>query len=157
MSISKINDYLYISSRIKPKDIDAVRDLDIRLIISMIAHLPPSRELSDNNIEVLWLRTFDFPLLPIPVKTLKRGVDAALPVIHDGHSVLVFCQAGRHRSVAMASAILIGMGYSAIEAMQLISRQRAEADPWAKHIQRQIRKYEGHHNEVTASSHGVDT
>jgi hypothetical protein len=91
---------------------------------------------------VLWLRTFDFPLIPIPLKTLKRGVEAALPVIHDGGRVLVFCEGGRHRSVAMACCILIGQGYPADEGMQLVSSTREVADPYAWHIQRQIRRFE---------------
>lgn len=94
---------------------------------------------------MLWLRAFDFPLIPIPLKTLSRGVEAALPVIQDGYRVLVFCEGGRHRSVAMASCILIGLGYSADDAMDLISRKRGVADPYAWHIQRQIRRFEATH------------
>jgi hypothetical protein len=116
--------------------------MDIRLAISMIAHLRPPKALRNSSIEVLHFRTFDFPLLPIPVKTLTRGVKSALPVIKDGHIVLVFCEAGRHRSVAMAASILISMGLSAGEAMDLIQEKRRVADPYASHIQRQIRKFE---------------
>jgi hypothetical protein len=42
----------------------------------------------------------------------------------------------------MASCILIGQGYAADEAMQLISNKRKVADPYAWHIQRQIRRFE---------------
>jgi hypothetical protein len=42
----------------------------------------------------------------------------------------------------MAAAVLIGQGNSADEAMQLISSKRSKADPYAWHIQRQIRKFE---------------
>jgi protein tyrosine phosphatase (PTP) superfamily phosphohydrolase (DUF442 family) len=144
MNVSRITDYLYISTALKDRDIEAVRELDVRLVISMIAHIRPSRRLSELQVEVVWLRTFDFFLLPIPLRTLYRGVEAALPVIHDGDSVLVYCQAGRHRSVAMASAILIGMGCSADEAMELIVEKRSVADPWAWHIHRQIRRFKKH-------------
>jgi hypothetical protein len=99
-------------------------------------------------VPALWLRTFDFPLLPIPLRTLHRGVEAALPVIQAGRGVLAYCHGGRHRSVAMASAILIARGYPAQEAMQLVSNRRAEADPWAGHIQRQIRKFEDYWQEL---------
>lgn len=91
---------------------------------------------------MLWLRTFDFPLIPIPLKTLKQGVEAALPVTQDRGPVLVFCEGGRHRSVAMACCILIGQGYTADEGMQLVSSKREVADPYARHIQRQIRRFE---------------
>jgi protein tyrosine phosphatase (PTP) superfamily phosphohydrolase (DUF442 family) len=142
MHVSQITDRLYVGSRLGAEDVEAVRKLDVRLVINMIAYRRPARDFAGLPAEVLWLRTFDFPLLPIPVETLARGVEAALPVIQEGHSVLVYCEGGRHRSVAMASAILIGLGRSADEAMQLISERREVADPWAWHIQRQIRKFE---------------
>jgi hypothetical protein len=142
MEISKITDYLYIAPRKAITEQDGLEDLNPGLLIDMIAYRRPPRLSEDLQIRILWLRTFDFPLLPIPVRTLFRGVEAALPVIENGHSVLVYCEAGRHRSAAMASAILIAKGYTAQDAMQLISEQREVADPWAYHIQRQIRKFE---------------
>lgn len=142
MSVSQVTDYLFIASRLAAEDVEVVRRLDVGLIINMIAYRRPARSLSELPAEVLWLRTFDFVLLPIPVKTLRRGVEAALPVIRGGQGVLVYCEAGRHRSVAMAAAILIGMGHSADQAMDLISERRVVADPRAGHIERQIRKFE---------------
>jgi protein tyrosine phosphatase (PTP) superfamily phosphohydrolase (DUF442 family) len=144
MSVSQITDYLYIAPRRLAHDVGNVRRLGVRLVISMIALRRPPRALSTPPLRVLWLQTVDFPLLPIPVRTLNRGVEVALPVIRDGHRVLVFCEGGRHRSVAMASAILIGTGYSADEAMRLVAGRREVADPWAWHIQRQIRRFEAH-------------
>ena len=91
---------------------------------------------------MLWLRTFDFPLLPIPLRTLNRGVEEARPVIEEGHRVHVFCEGGRRRSVAMASCILISQGLSAGEAMDLIKERREVADPYIWYIQRRIRKFE---------------
>ena len=135
---------MYIASKVKVKNIEAVRNLDPRLIISMIFQTQPPRELEKPPTSVLWLRTVDFLLIPIPIRTLNRGVESALPVIRNGHRVLIFCEGGRHRSVAMASCILVGMGYSADEAMQLISSKRKVADPYAWHIQRQIRKFASH-------------
>ena len=146
MDISEITESLYISSQIKREDLEAIRRLDPGLIISMILQRRPPRILSESGLNVLWLRTIDFPLIPIPIRTLNRGVEAALAVIHNGGRVLVFCEAGRHRSVAMASCILIGMGYSAEEAMQLVSERREVADPWAWHVRRQIGRFEAHWN-----------
>lgn len=141
MDISQITEYLYIASRIKDDDLEAILDLDPGLIISMIVERLPPKALTDAGLNVLWLRTFDFILIPIPLRTLRRGVEAALPVVREGSRVLVFCEGGRHRSVAMASCILIGQGYSADEAMQLISSKRDVADPYAWHIKRQIRRF----------------
>jgi protein-tyrosine phosphatase len=73
---------------------------------------------------------------------LKRGVDAALPIIADGWKVLVHCKYGVHRSVAMACCILIGTGHSADEAMRLVAERRAAADPHAGYVQKRIRKFE---------------
>jgi hypothetical protein len=142
MDISQIAEHLFIASRVRGDDLEAILQLEPALIISMIAQRRPPKALTSAGLEVLWLRTFDFLLIPIPLKTLRRGVEAALAVIHEGGRVVVFCEAGRHRSVAMASCILIGLGYSADEAMQLISSKRKVADPYAWHIQRQIRRFE---------------
>ena len=141
MDRSPITDYLYIAANPKGKDAPAISQLGVRLVISMVAHRRPAAEFSVSPLSALWLRTFDFFLLPIPVDALERGARAALPVIESGHKVLTFCQAGRHRSVAMAAAILIARGYSADDAMALIARRRSRADPYAGHIERQIRKF----------------
>jgi protein tyrosine phosphatase (PTP) superfamily phosphohydrolase (DUF442 family) len=141
MDISQITDYLYIASLPKAEDAQAVRDRNVRLIINMIYVRPPE-VFSQPPFRMLTLRSFDFVLLPIPIRKLKRGVEAALPVIRDGGSVLVYCHAGRHRSVAMTCCILIAMGLTADEAMQLVRERREVADPHARHIERQIREFE---------------
>lgn len=138
MDISEITDYLFISSRVTKKNVAAVLDLDPRLVISMIFQRRPPQELALPSRQLLWLRTFDFPLIPIPVRTLHRGVEAALPIIEEGYRVHVFCEGGRRRSVALASCILIGKGYSADEAMRLIKEQREVAKAYgecAHHIE----------------------
>jgi protein-tyrosine phosphatase len=146
MDVSQITDYLYVSSKVRNENVGAVRDLDPRLVISMIFQTRPPSELQEPTRSVLWLRTVDFVLIPIPIRTLNRGVETALPVIEEGERVLVFCEGGVHRSVAMASCILIGLGYSAEEAMQLVSQKRKVADPYAWHIKRQIVKFASNWN-----------
>jgi protein tyrosine phosphatase (PTP) superfamily phosphohydrolase (DUF442 family) len=141
MDISQITDYLYIASLPRAKDADAIRDLNVGLIINMIFIRPPE-VYTRPPFRLLTLRSFDFVLLPIPLPKLRRGVEAALPVIQNGESVLIYCHRGRHRSVAMGACILIAMGYTADEAMQLLHEQRRVADPYAGHIQRQIKKFE---------------
>ena len=141
MDISKITDQLYIAAHPKAEDAGAIRDLNVRLILNMI-FIRPAKVYDQPPFRMLTLRTFDSIFLPIPISKLEKGVKAALPVIEAGNSVLVYCREGRHRSVAMAAAVLIGLGYSADQAMQLIKSQRAKADPYAWHIQRRIRKFE---------------
>ena len=152
MAISRITGYLYVAPRHAVETPGELQQLNLGLVIDMIATRRPPRDLP---VPVLWLHTFDLRLLPIPVRTLLRGVEAALPVIGAGRGVLAYCHAGRHRSVAMAAAILIGMGYPAQDAMQLISDRREGADPWASHIQRQIRRFaaywQEHHDSEKAA------
>ena len=141
MDISKITDQLYIAAHPKAEDVNAIRDMNVRLILNMI-FIRPADIYRNPPFRMLTLRTFDSIFLPIPIGKLVRGVKAALPVIEGGESILVYCREGRHRSVAMAAAVLIGQGNSADEAMQLISLKRSKADPYAWHIQRRIRKFE---------------
>ena len=141
MDISQITDYLYIASLPKAEDAQAIQDRNVRLIINMIFIRPPE-VYTQPPFRMLTLRSFDFVLLPIPIHKLEKGVEAALPVIRNGESVLVYCHAGRHRSVAMACCILIAMGSTADEAMQLVRERREVADPHAHHIERQIREFE---------------
>jgi len=139
--ISQITDYLFISAWPRGEHGEQIRALDVRLILSMHWRRP-SRTLGHTPVRLLWLPTIDSPLTPMPMFVLKRGVEAALPVIADGWKVLVHCKYGVHRSVAMACCILIGTGHSADEAIQITADRRAEADPYAGYVQRRIRKFE---------------
>jgi len=141
--ISEITKYLYISAWPRGEHVEDIVALGVRLVLSM-HWIRPTKTLGKPPVELLWLPTIDKPLFPMPIKTLEKGVRAALPVIEDGGSVLVHCKAGIHRSVAQAACILIGMGYTANEAMQLIKEKRAVADPDARHIQKRILKFETH-------------
>jgi protein-tyrosine phosphatase len=87
---------------------------------------------------LLWLRTFDSPFFPIPISKLMTGAKAALETIQFGGKVYVHCAGGRHRGVAMGSCILIAQGYTAEEAMQLISKRRSFADPQIYYIRARI-------------------
>ena len=140
-NISQITDYLYISAWPKGEHADDIRDLNVRLILSMHWRRP-SKTLGSSPVRLLWLPTIDTPFTPMPISSLQRGVEAALPVIRDGWGVLVHCVAGVHRSVAMACCVLIGMDYSAEEAMRLVNERRAIADPYVWYIRRRIRKFE---------------
>ena len=138
--ISQITGYLYISAFPRGKHVAEIVALGVRLVLSM-HWMRPTKMLGKPPVKLLWLPTFDNILLPMPIKTLNKGVRAALPVIENGDSVLVHCKSGKHRSVAQAACVLIGMGYTADDAMQLIKEKRAVADPDARHIQSRIRKF----------------
>jgi protein-tyrosine phosphatase len=138
--ISQITDYLYISAFPRGEHVAEIVALGVRLVLSM-HWMRPTKMLGKPPVKLLWLPTFDFFLLPMPIKTLNKGVQAALPVIERGGAVLVHCKSGVHRSLAQAACVLIAMGYTADEAMQLIKEKRAVADPDARHIQSRIRKF----------------
>jgi hypothetical protein len=81
--ISKITDYLYISAFPEAEHAATIRALDVRLILSMPIQ-KPHHEVRMPPVRWLHLRTVDSPLVPMPVSILRRGVEAALPVIDDG-------------------------------------------------------------------------
>jgi predicted protein tyrosine phosphatase len=139
--ISRITDYLFISAFPEAEHAATIRALNVRLILSMPLQ-KPHHEVRMPPVKWLHLRTVDSPLTPMPISTLRRGVEAALPVIDGGHAVLVHCLAGVHRSVAMACCILIGMGYSAEAAMALVESKREVADPRVWYIRARIEKFE---------------
>ena len=139
--ISRITDYLFISAWPESQHVGEILSLNIRLILSMHWQRP-SKSLAQPPLQLLWLPTFDTPFTPIPISTLKRGVEASLPVIREGKAVLSHCRYGVHRSVAMACCVLIGKGLSADEAMRLVSASREVADPYAGYIQKRIQIFE---------------
>jgi protein tyrosine phosphatase (PTP) superfamily phosphohydrolase (DUF442 family) len=139
--ISQITDYLYISAFPRGKHVEEIVSLGVRLVLSM-HWMRPTKMLGRPPVKLLWLPTFDNIILPMPIRTLNKGVRASLPVIEEGGAVLVHCKSGVHRSVAQAACVLIGTGYTADDAMQLIKEKRAVADPDARHIQSRIRKFD---------------
>ena len=143
--VSRITDYLFLSSLPKHEHAEHIWDLGVRLIVSLPLYRPP-KVYTRPPFEFVHCPTIDSPLTPIPIFMLRRGVQAALPVIERGESVLIHCKAGVHRSVAMAACMLIacpsGHSYTADEAMKLIVEQRPVADPYAPYIQSRIRAFE---------------
>jgi protein-tyrosine phosphatase len=137
MSVTRITDYLAIAAWPTATNISAMRELGVRLIISMTNRVPPP-ELDEPPFRLLHLPANDSPFLPIPLEKLCVGVAAALPVIGQGQAVAVHCSRGRHRSVAMACSILIAMGYSAKAAMLIVKEKRPQADPSIWYIRRRI-------------------
>ena len=152
LDISKITDYLYVAASPQASDVPDLEARCIRLIISMIGGHPPLEVFSNNPFQLLWLETIDSIFIPMPVEKLEQGVEAALPIIQKGDGVMVYCVQGRHRSVAMATAILIAMGYTLPKAVSIIQKQRAIADPNAWHILWQLQRFEVKWHNQTAST-----
>jgi hypothetical protein len=139
--VSAITDQLFIAVRPCAGHMEHVRSLGVDLVLSMIWFAPP-RELTRPPFALRRLPMIDNPLFPLPLWELRRGADAALPVLEAGGRVLVYCRGGIHRSVAMACCILIARGMSADAAMDLVTQRREIADPRAPHIARRIRAFE---------------
>jgi len=141
MNFSQITDNLFIGDTPQRDEYDFLRDLGVRLIINMRFDRRPAIDQHQPPLDFLWLRTFDNPMLPIPIRSLMRGVHAALETILDGGKVYAHCARGRHRGVAMGAAILIALGYDPDEAIELIKVRRPIADPGVFYIRGRILRF----------------
>lgn len=140
-NFSNITNDLFIGTTPLASDYDGLRELGIRLIINMRLVHGPYPDEHHEPIQLLWLRTIDSPFFPIPISKLITGAKAALETIQSGGKVYVHCAGGRHRGVAMGSCILIAQGYTAEEAIQLISKRRSFADPNVFYIRARIMQF----------------
>jgi hypothetical protein len=138
MDFSQITPDLFIGVTPTASDYDTLRDLGVRLVINMRFGRRPLPDLGQPPLDFLWLRTFDNPLLLIPIRTLIHGTHVALETIRRGGKVYSHCARGRHRSVAMGAAILIAQGQTPEAAMQLIKQQRPISDPELYYIRSRI-------------------
>ncbi|MDX9992774.1 MAG: dual specificity protein phosphatase [Anaerolineales bacterium] len=138
MNFSQITPDLFIGPMPTAADYIRLRDLGVRLVLNMrfASKLPAG--LSHAPIEVLWLRTFDSPLTPMPLKTIITGTRRALEVIRAGGKIYSHCAKGRHRSVVMGAAILIAQGHAPETAIHLIKEKRPISDPNAFYIRKRI-------------------
>ena len=141
MEYSKITDDLFIGDTPSTRDYDHLRDLGVRLVINMRFEHGPAPDAGLPHLDFLWLRTFDNPCLPIPIRALQRGAHAALETIRSGGKVYAHCARGRHRGVAMGAAVLIAQGHSPAEAMRLIKARRPDADPGVFYIRSRILRF----------------
>lgn len=142
IDISKVTDYLYVGSKIGEDHADELKVLNFNLIISMIGQSAPHEIYTLPPFKTLWIRTYDSFFTPIPIRKLLLGIEAAHPVIENKGKVLVFCMQGRRRSVIMAAAILMSMGHTSEEAIELLIAARKVADPRRWYVRRQIRAFE---------------
>ena len=146
MKFSPITNELFIGTTPSANDYNTLRGLGVRLVINMRVEYRPRKDAHKPPLQLLWLPTFDSPLIPIPIKLLQRGARAALEIIQNGGKVYAHCAGGVHRGVTMGAVILIAQGHEAESAMQLIKSQRTIADPYVFYIRRQILKFENQWN-----------
>jgi len=141
LNYSQITDALFIGRTPHARDYGILRDMGVDLVINMRIWPRPRPDSLDPPMRILWLRTFDSPLLPIPIGALEKGARQALAVMQGGGKIYTHCQFGRHRGAAMGAAILIAQGHTADEAMALIKEKRPNADPYIWYIRSRIRKF----------------
>ena len=129
LDYTQITTDLYIGAWPTKYNVDTIQSLDVTVILSTILE-SVDNELGQPPLQLVKMRMTDsIPNHPYyPTKTLMRGVDAALAAFERGEKVMVFCKSGRHRSAATSCCILIGRGYGAEEAMELVESRRTEAD-----------------------------
>lgn len=140
--ISKITSNIFLSAHCDTKDIQALRDLDIKLIINTTVFQIPHKVLKSLDVKVVTTPYVDSPLFPIPIFLLNRGVEYALEYLNRNQNVLVYCKRGVHRSVAMVCCILIAQGYTSNEAFKIVKENRKIADPEVWYIKKRILKFE---------------
>ena len=142
IDISKVTDYLYVSSQVGKDHVDELKVLNFNLIISMIGQIAPDEIYTLPPFKTLWIKTYDTFLTPIPIKKLLLGIEAAVPIIQSKGRVLVFCMQGRRRSIIMAAAILMSVGHTSQEAIELLIAARKVADPRRWYVRNQIKAFE---------------
>jgi dual specificity MAP kinase phosphatase len=138
MDISRITDDLFIGTTPAAREYDRLRELGVRLVINMRFARGPHPDSHPEALRFLWLRTFDSPVILIPIQKLIEGTHTALETIQAGGRVYSHCAKGRHRSVAMGAAILIAQGQTPQAAMDLIKKKRPIADPEMFYIRSRI-------------------
>lgn len=141
MDFSPVTDNLFIGTTPTSNDYNHLRELGVGLVINMRVEYRPRMDPFTPPLCLLWLPTFDSPLIPIPIRALVRGTLAALETIQNGSKVYAHCASGRHRGVTMGAAILIAQGYDPHAAMELIKQRRPVADPFAFYIRPRILKF----------------
>ena len=144
MSFSQITHDLFIGPMPTADDYRRLHDLGVRLVLNMRFARKLPDDLPEPPIEVLWLRTFDSPFTPMPLKVILKGTHRALEVIHQGGKIYSHCAKGRHRSVVMGAAILIAQGHSPEDAIHLIKEQRPISDPGMFYIKKRIYDFARH-------------
>ena len=141
MNFSPITGDLFIGTTPSTNDYNHLRDLGVRLVINMRVEYRPRKDSHEPPLQLLWLPSFDSPLIPISIKYLERGAKTALETINNGGKVYAHCAGGVHRAVTIGACILIAQGHETESAMRLIKSQRTIADPYVFYIRNRILKF----------------
>ena len=129
LDYSQITGDLFIGAWPTKYHIDTIQSLGVSVILSTI-RMSVDKELGQPPLQLVMMPMTDaIPSHPYyPTRTLMKGVKAALAAFERGEKVMAFCKSGRHRSAATSACILIGQGYRADDAIELVKSKRAAAD-----------------------------
>lgn len=141
LDMSQITDWLYVGRTPRYSDYPSLHDKGIDLVINMRIEWPLSLIRPHKLISTKWVPSMDAPIGFVGQKRLLATALQAQAVIRNGGKVYVFCRRGRHRSVAMASAILMLQGYKRDELVALFAKQRAVADLQVYQVRRALDRF----------------
>jgi dual specificity MAP kinase phosphatase len=141
LDCSQITAYLFVGKTPAARQYAELADAGVRLIINMRAEAYAFPTEARRAIQTIWVPSLDNRFTPIKLRKIIEAAEQADAVIKGGGKVYVYCRAGRHRSVAMAAAILISQGYDIRSAVNLIKSKRLVADPEKAHIYKVIAKF----------------
>jgi len=129
-----IIDSLAVGGALRDKYIPAIHALGIGSVVDLRSESKDNAaELNRLGIHFLHLPTRDWH--PPTPQDLHRGSDWVLAEMAQGRKVLVHCQHGIGRSVILAAAVLVRMGYDWQEALRAVKAKRWGASPNASQIE----------------------
>lgn len=128
LDYSRITENLYIGAWPTKYNVETIKSLDVTLIIATILERT-DKELNQPPLRLVHTRATDLgSRLIYPTKQLLKGVEPAVAHIQNGGKVMVFCKAGKHRSAAMTSCILVGLGHTTDEAIKIVEDARSQVE-----------------------------
>jgi protein-tyrosine phosphatase len=142
LDMSPITDWLYVGRTPRRRDYRDLQDKGITMVINMRAERPFWPKKQPGLIQDVWVPSLDAPLCFVDQRRLLATAKRAQQVIQNGGKVYVFCRRGRHRSVAMAAAILMLQGYKHDDLTALFAKKRPVADLTAYQVRRALKRFE---------------
>jgi protein-tyrosine phosphatase len=129
MDITWLTDRVAVGGGIwRADNMAEVAQAGVTHIINMQIEFDDTELAKQQGIEVLWNPTDD-DFEPKPTRLFERGVEFAQAALkRDDTKLFIHCAAGVHRAPMMTLAILGSMGWSLLDAMELIQSRRPVAD-----------------------------
>lgn len=141
LDYSQITENLYIGAWPTKYNVEKIKSLGVSLIISTILERT-DKELNEPPLTLVRTHATDLgSRLIFPTSQILKGVEPAVAALQEGKGVMVFCKAGKHRSATMTACVLVGMGHTADEAIQIVEQGRQQAEFKPAHIAR-IKSFE---------------